>query len=85
MWRIAKQDRWKYAFLTFLFVILPFVNVTSSLDPELLPRTILIALFAFGFFGFAFRESFNVPDYYLFISLILGFWGIVVGTKNNWK
>ena len=41
-----------------------------------------IILFCFGFFGFAFRESFNVPDYYLLTGLILGFWGIVVGTKK---
>lgn len=62
MWRIAKQDRWKYAFLTFLFVILPFVNVTSSLDPELLPRTILIALFAFGFFLLNNSISFSISS-----------------------
>jgi hypothetical protein len=31
-------------------------------------------LFALGLFGFAFRDSFNVPDHYLVGSLILGFW-----------
>jgi hypothetical protein len=36
-------------------------------------------LFLLGFLGFAFRGSFNVPDSYLLLSLILGFWGIVVG------
>jgi hypothetical protein len=38
-------------------------------------------LFAFGFIGFAFR-AFDVADHYLFLSLVLGFWGIIVGTKK---
>lgn len=38
-----------------------------------------ILLFALGFFGFAFRGSFNLPDIYLLASLVLGFWGILVG------
>jgi hypothetical protein len=38
-----------------------------------------IILFLLGFLGFAFRNNFSVPDSYLFFSLILGFWGIVVG------
>lgn len=42
-----------------------------------------IILFCLGFFGFAFRSDFNVPDYYLFFSLILGFWGIVVGAVKH--
>jgi hypothetical protein len=44
--------------------------------------TVGIILFCFGFFGFAFRGNSNIPDYYLLIGLILGFWGIVVGTKK---
>ena len=44
-----------------------------------------IILFGLGFFGFAFRTSFNLPDSYLFFSLILGFWGIMVGSKARGK
>jgi len=40
-------------------------------------------LFAFGFFGFAFRDFFNVPDSYLLAGLILGFWGIVAGVSKK--
>ncbi len=40
-------------------------------------------LFAFGFFGFAFKGIFNVSDAYLFFSLVLGFWGVVVGSANK--
>ena len=36
-------------------------------------------LFFLGFLGFAFRGAFNIPDVYLFFSLIFGFWGIVLG------
>ncbi|MCL5667385.1 MAG: hypothetical protein M1383_06470 [Patescibacteria group bacterium] len=42
-----------------------------------------ILLFCLGFFGFAFRTSFNLPGYYLFGSLILGFWGIIVGSGGK--
>ena len=38
-----------------------------------------IILFAFGFLGFAFRTTGDLPIAYLLISLILGFWGIVLG------
>jgi len=42
-----------------------------------------VILFALGFFGFAFR-NFDLADRYLVLSLVLGFWGIVVGmTKKN--
>ena len=40
-------------------------------------------LFLFGFLGFAFRNSFNLPDGYLLVSLVFGFWGIVVGVYNK--
>lgn len=42
-----------------------------------------IILFAFGFLGFAFPSSFNFSGNYLFVSLILGFWGIVVGVGKK--
>jgi len=42
-----------------------------------------VLLFALGFFGFAFRGTFNVPDVYLFCGLVLGFWGIVVGLPKK--
>jgi len=41
-----------------------------------------IILFALGFLGFAFRNNFDLPDRYLIVSLILGFWGIVVGVAR---
>jgi hypothetical protein len=40
-------------------------------------------LFLFGFLGFAFPNSFNVPGGYLFAALVLGFWGIVVGVTKK--
>ena len=36
-------------------------------------------LFLLGFVGFTFKTTFDLPDMYLFFSLVLGFWGIVVG------
>jgi len=42
-----------------------------------------VILFALGFFGFAFPESFGIPYGYLLLSLVLGFWGIVVGIGNK--
>jgi lipoprotein signal peptidase len=44
-----------------------------------------IVLFLFGFLGFAFNSIFNVADSYLFFSLVLGFWGIVVGINSRTK
>ena len=35
-------------------------------------------LFLLGFFGFAFRSSFDLPNKYLILALLLGFWGIVI-------
>jgi len=42
-----------------------------------------IILFALGFFGFIFRGYFRAPDHYLFLSLVLGFWGILVAIANK--
>jgi hypothetical protein len=41
-----------------------------------------IILFALGVLGFAFRSSFIIPDVYLLASLVLGGWGIAVGSKK---
>lgn len=42
-----------------------------------------LVLFGLGLFGFAFRSNFNVPDSYLFVSLVLGFWGLVVAANSK--
>ncbi len=42
-----------------------------------------IILFLFGFFGFAFRNNFQVSGKYLLISLVLGFWGIVISVGKK--
>ncbi len=36
-----------------------------------------LILFVLGVIGFAFRNSFDIPDKYLILNLILGLWGIV--------
>jgi hypothetical protein len=40
-------------------------------------------LFAIGLYGFAFRGLTSLPDFYLFISLILGFWGLIVVSQRR--
>jgi len=40
-----------------------------------------LILFVFGILGFAFRSSFNLADKYLFVSLVLGFWGLYAAFK----
>ena len=40
-----------------------------------------IILFLVGIIGFAFG-SLNIPDGYLLLSLVLGFWGIVVACMH---
>jgi hypothetical protein len=42
-----------------------------------------IILFVLGFFGFAFKPSLALPDQFLFMSLVLGFWGVVVGARKE--
>ncbi len=42
-----------------------------------------LVLFLIGFLGFAFRDIFNLPDKYLLLFLILGFWGLVVSAGNS--
>jgi len=52
-------------------------------SPRSYSLTVGIILFLFGFLGFAFPSSFNVPGGYLFAALVLGFWGIVVGAAKR--
>jgi hypothetical protein len=40
-------------------------------------------LFLVGFFGFAFPNIVSLPGGYSFVSLVLGFWGIVVGSAKK--
>ena len=40
-------------------------------------------LFLFGFLGLAFPSYFNVSSSYFILSLILGFWGLVIGLGNR--
>ena len=42
-----------------------------------------IILFLVGFVGFAFPNIVSLPGGYLFLSLALGFWGIVVGVNKK--
>jgi hypothetical protein len=42
-----------------------------------------IILFLVGFFGFAFPNIISLPGGYLFVSLVLGIWGIVVGSAKK--
>lgn len=42
-----------------------------------------VVLFCFGFFGFAFKNSFDISAKYLIISLMLGFWGIVISVGRK--
>lgn len=45
--------------------------------------TVGILLFLFGLFGFAFKSAFDIANGYLIAGLILGFWGIVVGSMKE--
>ncbi len=40
-------------------------------------------LFCFGVFGFAFKNAFDINGVYLFFSILLGFWGMVVAFAKN--
>jgi hypothetical protein len=42
-----------------------------------------VILFLFGFVGFAFPQIFNLANTYYFFSLVLGFWGIVLGISKT--
>jgi uncharacterized membrane protein HdeD (DUF308 family) len=42
-----------------------------------------VVLFLFGFLGFAFPNYFSVSGIYLFVALVFGFWGIVVGVTKK--
>ena len=49
------------------------VKLSNSKNYALITGLILTL---FAIIGFAFRSSFNIADKYLFISLILGAWGL---------
>jgi hypothetical protein len=38
-------------------------------------------LFVIGVYGFAFRGQTPLPDGFLVLDILLGFWGILVGMK----
>ena len=40
-------------------------------------------LFAIGLLGFIFKSNNSLPDYYLLLFVLIGFWGILVGIKNH--
>ena len=42
-----------------------------------------VILFLVGFCGFAFPNIISLPGGYLFVSLVLGIWGIVVGANKR--
>ena len=43
-----------------------------------------ILLFSLGLFGLAFRSAFTgIGDRYLLLSLVLGFWGLMLSVQKN--
>jgi hypothetical protein len=56
------------------------LKLSSTKSYALITGTILFLL---GLLGFAFTGSFNLPWQYLFFSLILGFWGIVISVAKK--
>jgi cytochrome c oxidase assembly protein Cox11 len=46
-------------------------------------RIVGVILFLVGLLGFAFRTGSSLPDLYLLICLVLGFWGIVASFMDN--
>lgn len=42
-----------------------------------------ILLFSIGFLGYAFGAVARVPEWYLLLNLVLGFWGIVVSVNKK--
>ena len=54
-------------------------------NPRTYCLTVGIILFLIGFLGFAFRSFFDLPDKYLLLSLVLGFWGLLVFANSAAK
>lgn len=42
-----------------------------------------VIFFAIGLLGFIFKSNNSLPDYYLLLFIVLGFWGILVGLRNR--
>jgi len=43
-----------------------------------------LILFLLGLFGFAFRSAFSgIGNMYLFLALVLGFWGLIVSVQKE--
>lgn len=53
-------------------------KLSTSKNYSLITGVILVA---FAVIGFAFRNNFNIADKYLFISLMLGAWGLYCAFK----
>ncbi len=41
-----------------------------------------IVFFAIGLLGFVFKSSSSLPDIYLLLFLVVGFWGILVSIRR---
>lgn len=37
--------------------------------------------FVIGLLGFIFKSNSSLPDYYLLLFVVVGFWGILVGLR----
>jgi hypothetical protein len=52
-------------------------------NPKFYTFLVGLILFLLGLFGFAFRGSFGgIANHYLFLSLVLGFWGVVISVQK---
>jgi hypothetical protein len=40
-----------------------------------------VIFFVIGLLGFIFKSSSSLPDYYLLLFIVIGFWGILVGLR----
>lgn len=87
LWPIPKESRWKYSWLLWFFVLLPFVSFKSTLDPELQPRIFLISVACFFFYLFHVRSEIKINNpakRILFISLlIIGVTGLSIVNSIN--
>gem|GEM_PF-4762059 len=44
-----------------------------------------LVLFLIGLGGFAFRNGRSIPDWHLFIDIVLGFWGLLISFGSTKK
>lgn len=87
MWRIAKSYRGVTTLLVFLFVLLPFLNLSSAIDPDLNPKIIAVSFFlALSFFLFK-RKQIELPSSFKSIGivsiLILGISAFSIASSIN--